>query len=181
MSAQDQKGNGIGARIRAARGDESQEAFAKRVGITRSALANYELERTRPKREIILRIAEAAGVAPTAIVEGTVADLDELLTMLGGKSATKREADLTPDERALVRLLRACEEDTVKDVVQTIIEAFESGHLAEAFVDPATVEGDFLLLRKIEADNGRHLKGVTRDTIKQVLARLPKRNPSTTE
>lgn len=173
MSAQPKKKEGIGARIRALRGDESQEAFAKRVGLTRSALANYELERTRPKRAIIYRIASAAGVSPDAIDDGGEVDLDEALAFLGAKTSTDKMQDLTPDERALVRLLRACDEETVLEVVQAIISTIEEGRFLKPLLDVGTVSQDWALMKKIEADGGRYLKGFTRDTITGLLEALP--------
>lgn len=171
MSAQPEKTDGIGARIRSLRGDESQEAFAKRAGITRSALANYELNRTRPKRSVLEKIARAGGVSWVALSEGNASDLEELLTMLGGKG-TSTEAELSPQERAIVRVLRACDEDTSLRVVRTLLAAIDERRLEQSIIDVANFEKDVAWLLAIEADAGRYIKGFSRDTITQILARL---------
>lgn len=100
-------------------------------------------------------------------------DLEELLNMLGGKYGTEGLAELTEDERAIVRLLRACEEETVELVVKAIVEAVDQGRFLRSLLDVGTVSDDFIRLKKIEADGGRYIKGFTRDTIKSVLAHLP--------
>lgn len=177
MSAQphNSKEGGIGARIRSLRGDESQESFAKRAGITRSALANYELNRTRPKRHILEKIANAGGVSWLALSDGTASDLDELLTMLGGKSGTNKETELTPQERAIIRILRACDEKTALQVANALLSAVEESRVDRLMLDAGTLEQDINLLMVIVADGGRYLKGFTRDSITQILARLSNR------
>jgi hypothetical protein len=113
-----------------------------------------------------------AGVSASAIKLGVAGDLDELLTMLGGKASTDRETDLTAHERALVRALRGCHEDTVKQVVEAILRAIGEGRVIKAAVDPATFEQDVQYLMLIHEDKGRYMRGQTRDVITSVLARL---------
>jgi len=54
--------------IRELRGDLSQAQFAKKVGVSQSAIANYELGRI-PKQEILERIAKAAGKRIRIVIE----------------------------------------------------------------------------------------------------------------
>ena len=58
--------------IRMLRGNLSQAEFAKKVGISQSAIANYELGRF-PKPEILDKIAAAAGKRIRIVIE----DADE--------------------------------------------------------------------------------------------------------
>lgn len=54
--------------IRKLRGDLSQAEFAKKVGISQGAIANYELGRF-PKPEILDKIAAAAGKRVVLVIE----------------------------------------------------------------------------------------------------------------
>ncbi len=53
----------VSRRLRFLRGKETQEAFSKRVGISRSALANYETGRSVPNSFVLNQISEKCGVA----------------------------------------------------------------------------------------------------------------------
>jgi len=53
------------------------------VGITRSALANYETNRTTPKRSVLRQICQRLGVSENALVEGNAQDITDLLGALG--------------------------------------------------------------------------------------------------
>lgn len=48
----------IGKRLSDLRGDESQESLAKKLGISRSALAMYEQGNRLPRDEIKIKIAK---------------------------------------------------------------------------------------------------------------------------
>ena len=60
----------IGERIRSARGDRTQEEFASRIGVSRSALTNYEAGRRLPNDLVLSRIAEETGVSVNSILFG---------------------------------------------------------------------------------------------------------------
>ena len=97
------KGRAI-KRIREARG-MTQAQLADLAGITDGGLRGYELDRRVPRAEHRLRIAEALGVAPEALVDHGLADPDvfahALLDLEGTEAAPVVEAD---ERGALLRV-----------------------------------------------------------------------------
>lgn len=109
----------IARRLRFLRGEATQEEFAKRVGISRSAIANYETGRSIPDDFTLGRIAENTGFPidyfssqydPSVenSLAGAVGDL------IGGIS------DWTEDEATLVRILRLCDQPTIAEVLRAV-------------------------------------------------------------
>jgi transcriptional regulator with XRE-family HTH domain len=88
---------GVGARIRSAREARgwTQGQLAEAVGVSRSAVAQWETERAGQVRANIARVARALDVS-----------IEYLL--IGAGPLTSVEAT-TGDELALLRLYRACE------------------------------------------------------------------------
>lgn len=89
----------MGARIRAARLARSmtQAELATAVGVSRSAVAQWETERSGQVRGNLARIASVLGVSVEHLVRG-----GETGGITGPETAT---------ELALLRLYRACTED----------------------------------------------------------------------
>jgi transcriptional regulator with XRE-family HTH domain len=89
--------NSIAARIRAARSDRSltQDGLARHVGVSRSAVAQWETGRTGQITGNLSRIAAALGVGVEYLVHG-----DDKRA-----PAEARQGD----ELALLRLYRACD------------------------------------------------------------------------
>ena len=87
---------GMAERIRSARAalGITQAGLAEAVGVTRSAVAQWETGRSGQVGSTLTRLAEILGVSP-----------DYLLL---GSSASDRAPLLTGDEMALVRLYRLC-------------------------------------------------------------------------
>ena len=87
----------VGGRIRAARLGRgwTQDGLAEAVGVSRSAVAQWETDRAGQVRDTIPRIAAALGVS-----------VEYLLT--GEDKHAPREAT-TGDELALLRLYRECD------------------------------------------------------------------------
>jgi transcriptional regulator with XRE-family HTH domain len=109
----------VARRIRFLRGDETQQAFAKRVGITRSALANYETGRSKPDDFTLDRIAQNAGV-PADYFQADhdpVAD-NSVAASIG--AYIEGVPDWTDDESALVRIMRLCSPETIKEALQVV-------------------------------------------------------------
>ena len=169
---QQQNGGAIGKRIRALRGDDTQANFAKKIGVTRSALANYETGRTVPNDMVILKIANVTGVDPSSINSGEAYTFDDLAALLGAKHNVSGMGDLTQDERAVIRLLRVCDQQAVLEVVGAILEGLRSERIDLSIIDAANFESDYVLLAKIKADGGRYFKGYTRDTLLTILDQL---------
>lgn len=66
----------IGDRIRIARGEKTQEEFAKRINVGRTVLANYEAGRRLPSSETLEAIAQAGNVTVAHLLTGVEATLD---------------------------------------------------------------------------------------------------------
>lgn len=174
---QEPSAKAIGKRIRALRGDETQADFAEKIGLTRAALANYETGRTVPKDIVILKIANLTGVEPSSIASTEAYSFDDLAALLGAKRQVDGLADLTPDERAFIRLLRACDEETVLTVAGYILDAVQAGRINRYALDPLTFEFDVTMLAKVRADGGRYIKGMSRDTLRSLLEGLGEKDP----
>ena len=97
------KGRAI-KRIREARG-MTQAQLADLAGITDGGLRGYELDRRVPRAEHRLRIAEALGVAPEALVDHGLADPDAFAHAMLDLEGTEAAPVVEADERgALLRL-----------------------------------------------------------------------------
>ena len=88
--------HGVGARIRAARREKgwTQQKLAEAVGISRSAIAQWETDRTGQITEHLTRVAAALGTTFDWLAHGT-----EVHTLVEARD---------PDEVAILRLYRKC-------------------------------------------------------------------------
>jgi transcriptional regulator with XRE-family HTH domain len=158
----------IGRRIRSLRGDSSQLDFASMFGITRSTLANYELGRSRPPNDLLVKIAEKSGLSRDYFDSGPeLRDFeDELKSLVGdGKK-------LTDDEWAIVRVLRVSLPEHVKETVQTILHGFERNRAALQLGDPETVVIDLARLYAISLGHSSYQRGVSGASIVQMARNL---------
>ncbi len=147
--------NAIGKRIRALRGNETQASFAEKIGVSRAALANYETGRTRPNDMTVLKIANLTGVSPSSIVSDEVYSFDDLAALVGAKLKLDNIGDLSPAERAMVRLIRVSDDAIVKQVVTAILAGIKERSYRRDMVDVLNFESDVTQLAVIEADGGR--------------------------
>jgi transcriptional regulator with XRE-family HTH domain len=97
----------VGARIRAARlaRGMTQADLAEAVGVSRSAVAQWETERSGQVRGNLTRIASVLGVTVEHLLSGTATG-----AAVGPENAT---------ELALLRLYRACTDDDRAFLVRT--------------------------------------------------------------
>lgn len=121
--------DGLRTRLRALRGERSQEEFARLVGLTRSALANYENGRTVPKPSVLRQISQRVGMPDDFLLSGQVRNEYELNRLVAGRGFIN-ECHETEDELTIVRALRAVDPGTVQAVVTTLIRGI--GDSAEA-------------------------------------------------
>ena len=66
----------IGERIRAARGDATQDEFAKKIGVGRTVLANYEAGRRLPESVTLEKISDHSHRSVNFILTGFEAEKD---------------------------------------------------------------------------------------------------------
>lgn len=92
-------GTGMGARIRAARqaAQLTQLGLAEAVGVSRSAVAQWETDRSGQVGVNLAKVASVLGVSPTYLLNGTVGP--------EGSSAAE-----SPQEMALLRIYREMDE-----------------------------------------------------------------------
>lgn len=94
----------VGARIREARQARglTQNELATVLGVTRSAVAQWETGRAGQESAMLPRIAEALAISPGWLLAG-----DEVLSVPAG-TGMQQMRDAQGDELALIRLYRAC-------------------------------------------------------------------------
>ncbi|WP_421398143.1 helix-turn-helix domain-containing protein [Agrobacterium fabrum] len=66
----------IGARIRDARGNATQEEFSKKIGVGRTVLANYEAGRRLPDSRTLEKIADESNLTVNFLLSGLEATVD---------------------------------------------------------------------------------------------------------
>ena len=81
----------------------------------------------------------------------------------------------TPDEWAVIRVLRLSDTDTVLKVVRSLTEDFIANDDAKRLADPTVIVDDLARLLAIIDRDGQHLRGITRGTLDQVVSELSKR------
>lgn len=58
---------GLGSRIKLVHGNLSQEDFASLIGVDKSTLASYEIDRREPALENLVKIADIADIADVSL------------------------------------------------------------------------------------------------------------------
>ena len=114
----------VARRLRYLRGDATQEAFAKRVGVSRSALANYETGRSRPDDYTLQVIAQKTDTSIDFFTSSSH-PLDpsapkSMAAFVG--AAVEGVPDWTQDEAMLVRMLRLSDDTVVQEVMRVVNE-----------------------------------------------------------
>jgi len=122
-NTQDVKLSGhIAQQLRYLRGLESQAVFAKKLGISRDLLANYETGRTVPSDQRLEKFRQALGLSSAAFDES---DVSQPMVFFG--LARGFEFRASPDELAFARLLRVVSNNTVLAVATSLLDAVSSG------------------------------------------------------
>ena len=112
-------GNTLGQRLRECREEwgETQDMVAKKTGIKRSNLANYETDFRKPRIEQLQILADYYGVSTTYLLTG---------------SEVYNKPELTPQGQLLFNTLRGASEREIAQAVR-IIEALK-GTMPDAVI-----------------------------------------------
>lgn len=140
------------------------------MGITRSALANYETNRTVPKRSVLRQICQRLGVSENALIDGDAKDLPDLLGALGIYNEVGALPGLTDDEKAIIRVLRICDKDVTHAAISAITAGLEEKKFSTEVADPGTIVDDIARLYGIVKAGGTYMRGVTLDTLAAISA-----------
>lgn len=164
-------------RLRALRGELSQDEFARKVGLTRSALANYENGRTVPKPSILRQISSRAGISDDFLLSGQVRNEYELNLVVAGRGFLK-ECHETEDELTVVRALRAVDPGTVQDVVTALIRDIGDNPSARANLGDR-LGADLHKLDAIARAGGHFSKGGSAEENATTLRKIAQMMPQT--
>jgi len=149
----------IAKRLRFMRGKETQEAFAKRVGISRSALANYETGRSRPDDFILAQIVEKTGVPADYFASYPHPSSGASFEAAIGSLVDGGLPDWSYDEATVIRMLRMCDEETVLKVLRLIKEGASKQEVTLMLSDVFTVNEDLQRLHDLADGNRSFVKG----------------------
>lgn len=144
----------IGRRLRALRGESSQADFAARFGVSRSALANYELGRSFAPKELLERVSAAYGADISW--QANIEDFEEDL-----RSLTAEIEGFDEDELALIRLIRVSKPEVVRRVVQELVSGFEEDNEGLWLADRKTVMADLVRLIVISRGDREFNRGLS--------------------
>lgn len=151
----------LGRRIRDLRGDASQADFAKRIGVSRSALANYELGRSTAPDDLIRKINELFGVVLSD--EPELPDFEAELKRIGGDGAQPTE-----DEWALVRVLRVADPEDVRNLISDLVARVEKNSASVRLGDPETTARDLVRLIMIASGKVPYRAGTSGSNLIQL-------------
>lgn len=147
------------------RGDASQLDFASAFGLTRSALANYELGRSRPPKSLLEKIKERTGLDIDTGPE--LQDFEDELRGLVGDGSK-----LTEDEWAVVRILRVALPEDARRVVKELVSCIEQRKAGLQLADPQFVAMDLARLYVIAGGHADYLRGVSGQNVVELARTL---------
>lgn len=165
---------GLGARLRQLRGEKSQAEFAREVGLTRSALANYETERTTPKPSVLRKISAKVGISEDFLLDGIVRNEFELDRVVTGNGMTNACHE-TGDELAILRVLRATRPETVKTIVGMLLQEIENVPEVRRQLVGQNADLDVSKLGEIYRNDGVFAKGGDREEMAEEIRKLARR------
>ncbi len=165
--------SGLGERLRRLRGERSQEEFGALVGLTRSAVANYETERTTPKPSILKDISRKLGISEDFLLTGRVRNECELNMVVAGRGILN-ECHETDDELAIIHVLRAASPEAVREIVERLLKAVEDDSSMRGRLRGLRIDEDIARLGAIYQSGGVFQQGGSEeenDAFLQALAR----------
>jgi len=131
------------------------------LGITRSALANYELGRSSPPQTFLDRLKDRLGVDVDTGPE--LADFEEHIRSIVGDGSR-----LTEDEWAVVRTLRVAQPDDTRRVVAELVACIERRKEGLNLVDPQSLAGDLARLYMIAGGHAEFIRGISGAGVVQI-------------
>ncbi len=146
-------------RLRQLRGEATQESFAELLGISRSALANYETARTQPKPSQLRDFSRRLGISDDFLLIGTFRNEYELNRIVGGPLNLDSMRYDTPDEQTILRILRVCRPESVSEIAAMLLKEFEENRDARASADPLHISSDIARLAAIARDGNAFERG----------------------
>lgn len=142
----------LGQRLRHLRGEATQEDFARLLGISRAALANYETERTRPKPSQLREFSRRIGISDDFLLNGSIRNELELNLVMGGPLHIDVPRYDTPDEQSFVRMIRLCRPDAIARIASVLLQEVEENPGARASADPLHASDDLTRIAAIARD-----------------------------
>lgn len=164
----------LAERLRVLRGERSQEEFAKLVGLTRAALANYETGRTTPKPSVLRAISEKLGLSDDFLKFGGFRNEYELNLIATGEGVPDRSYE-TDDELAIIRALRAVRPSTIEAIVSLVLDDIAEQPSSREELKGLSVQQDIARLGAILKAGGAYSKGSTKEEEDAILAALARR------
>lgn len=157
----------FGKLLRGLRGRRTQAELAKGAGLTRSAIANYELGRSKPTEATVEALASALQVEPAALFpEPTADDFVEAI-----KIDFPPDGGLSADELAFIRLLRCAPDDLIVSTARHLVEYIESDKKAFRFLDEAQSAADLARLYRT-VKHGEWQAGASSESVLKIARYL---------
>lgn len=159
MSTRSASKFGVARRIRFLRGEATQEEFSRKVGITRSALANYESNRSSPNEYLLAQIAHRCEMPLTFFDDPDLTPAEDWngAALLG--KVVEGTPDWTEDERAIVGLLRLVPAEVVEQVCGILVQAATRKELSGLISQFASLTRDVASVLAVQARGGLFRKG----------------------
>ena len=160
MSTQRVTKYGIARRIRFLRGESTQEEFSRRVGITRSALANYESNRSTPNDFVLGQIASRCDIPASFFDDADLTPNRDWNTASFLGRVIEGRPDWTDDELSFVRLLRLVPADVVARIADELVEASTRNELKGVVSQFASLTRDVASVLAVKTRGGLFSKGI---------------------
>jgi transcriptional regulator with XRE-family HTH domain len=164
----------LAQRIRQLRGEKSQAEFARFVGLTRSALANYETGRTTPKPSLLREISLKLGISEDFLLSGRVRNEYEFNYVATGKGFLNDSFE-SRDELSLLRVMRAARPNNIARVVGILLDDISDHAESREELKGVTAQHDLARLGEILRANGAYEKGSTGDANDALLQEFANR------
>lgn len=151
---------GIGPRIKEARNilNLTQEELARRLGVTKGAIANYEIETSHPKEAILYKLIEVLNVDANYLFQDAV--------------NISKQNDISLGEFKIIEKYR-CLDSYGKDMVDTVLNKeykrynaqFNNDTERPVIIKTAAFKGDGVKIIRLTRDENRKLKTVVNNVM----------------